>query len=74
MENISEAFPKYTKVTSKNGKVYYKKPLDTNRSINGQSRREFPGKTGIPDGNAILTSRTGILRVPVTIKRDYREF
>ena len=31
MENISEAFPKYTKVTSKNGKVYYKKPLDTNR-------------------------------------------
>ncbi len=31
MENISESFPKYTKVTSKNGKVYYKKPLDTNR-------------------------------------------
>ena len=31
MENISELIPKYTKVTSKNGKVYYKKPLDTNR-------------------------------------------
>ncbi len=45
------------------------------RHINGQSRRKFPGrKTGIPDGSAILKSRTGILRVPVTIKRDYREF
>ena len=30
MSEINTQSPKYTKVTSKNGKVYYKKPLDMN--------------------------------------------
>ena len=36
MSEINTQAPKYTKVTSKNGKVYYKKPLDMNRRDKGK--------------------------------------
>jgi len=36
MSEINTQSPKYTKVTSKNGKVYYKKPLDMNRRDKGK--------------------------------------